>query len=86
MRSWPTLFFMMLLCLAFIAGYSWSEGVNLYWSFQQPTYLLEKDNLALTTYNCDNSQTACKVNFDFTASLPKDEPSSHFSCTIDFGF
>lgn len=56
------------------------------WSFQQPTYLLEKDTAGLTSYTCDVTQDACKVNFDFTASVPTDEPSTHYACLIDFWF
>lgn len=56
------------------------------WSFQQPTYLLEKDTLGITSYTCDITKDACKVNFDFTMSVPTDEPSTHYSCLIDFWF
>lgn len=63
-----------------------SEGTIFSWSFQQPTYLLEKDTAGLGSYTCDISQEICKVNFDFTASVPTDEPSTQYSCLIDFGF
>ena len=63
-----------------------SEEESIFWSFQQPTYLLEKDTAGLTSYTCDVTQDACKVNFDFTASVPTDEPSTHYSCLIDFWF
>lgn len=63
-----------------------SESSLFQWSFQQPTYLLEKDTPGLTSYTCDITKSSCKVNFDFTASVPTDEPSSHYSCLIDFWF
>lgn len=56
------------------------------WIFQQPTYLLEKENLQIYSYNCDSSKDSCKVNFDFRTSIPSDSPATHFSCLIDFWF
>ncbi len=52
--------------------------------FQQPTYLLEKDTPGLTQYTCDSSKDTCKVNFDFSVSIPTEEPSTHYACVIDF--
>ncbi len=61
-----------------------SESSLFSWSFQQPTYLLEKENTTLTSYSCDIDKDTCKVNFDFTSSVPTDEPSTHYFCLIDF--
>ena len=69
--------------VACFSYYTVSEGTGFLWLFQQPTYLVEKD-IGLTTYNCDLSETTCKVNFDFRPSIPTDEPSTHYSCVIDF--
>ena len=33
-------------------------------TFQSPTYLLEKDHLNISTFNCDITQTECRVNFN----------------------
>ncbi len=33
-------------------------------TFQSPTYLLEKDIANINTFNCDISQTECRVNFN----------------------
>ena len=70
--------------LIFIPLLTVSEGINFHWLFQQPTYLVEKDTPDLASYTCDTSQETCKVNFDFRPSLPTDEPSTHYSCLIDF--
>lgn len=87
MRNWPRYIF---LCYLFVFGlfvpHSTGEWIPFLWSFQQPTYLLEKDTPWLTLYTCDTSQTACKVNFDFSASIPTDEPSTHYACVVDFWF
>lgn len=69
-----------------IVLFATSQSSLFSWSFQQPTYLLEKDNTTLTSYTCDTEKEACKVNLDFTASVPTDEPSTHYSCLIDFWF
>jgi hypothetical protein len=66
--------------------FTMSETPTFQWLFQQPTYLLEKDTPNLEVYTCDVSKDACKVNFDFTPSVPTDLPASHYSCRIDFGF
>lgn len=67
-----------------IVLFATSQSSLFSWSFQQPTYLLEKENMTLTSYACDTEKEACKVNFDFTTSVPTDEPSTHYSCLIDF--
>ena len=85
MRNWPRY---VLLCYLVIFGlvvhHTIGESTPFSWSFQQPTYLLEKDTTGLPLYTCDTAQTACRVNFDFTPSIPADEPSTHFACVIDF--
>ncbi len=58
--------------------------VSFSWAFQQPTYLIEKDTSGLMSYTCDISREACKVNFDFTSSVPTDLPISQYTCLIDF--
>ena len=63
-----------------------SDSGSFSWVFQQPTYLVEKETSNLSSYTCDTSKDACKVNFDFTASVPTDEPSTHYACLIDFWF
>jgi endonuclease YncB( thermonuclease family) len=62
------------------------EWSGFQWIFQQPTYLLEQENTTLTSYTCDIEKDICKVNFDFTSSVPTDEPSTHYSCLVDFWF
>lgn len=87
MRNWPRYIF---LCYLFVLGlfvpHSTGEWIPFLWSFQQPTYLLEKDTPWLALYTCDTSQTVCKVNLDFTANIPTDEPSTHYACLVDFWF
>ncbi len=58
-----------------------SEEGTISFSFQQPTYLLEKDTPNLSTYTCDTSKESCKVNFDFRTSAPDGA-----KCFIDFWF
>ena len=53
-------------------------------TFQQPTYLLEKD-IDKDTYTCDSSKWDCKVNLDLTSTFWKSVPSI-FSCLLDFWF
>ncbi|MDD3646117.1 MAG: thermonuclease family protein [Candidatus Gracilibacteria bacterium] len=52
--------------------------------FQNPSYLFDKD-LALDSYNCDDSQEECKVNFNID-DLELSTFSTKFYCNIDFGF
>ncbi len=79
-------FISLISCILGLPLYSVSQSMVLMWSFQQPTYLVEVDTLWLTTYNCDTTKDICKVNFDFTPSIPTDEPSTHYACLIDFWF
>lgn len=55
--------------------------------WQQPTYLLEKDDPTKTVYTCDPEKNECKIN---PLALPKLDgvESSKLSCriTTDFGF
>lgn len=69
-----------------IVLFATSQSSLFSWSFQQPTYLLDKENTKLTSYACDTEKDACKVNFDFTSSVSTDEPSTHYACLIDFWF
>jgi endonuclease YncB( thermonuclease family) len=73
--------FIWFLCISVL-----SDSGTFSWVFQQPTYLLEKDTPLLASYTCDTSKEACKVNFDFTSSVPTDAPSTHYACLIDFWF
>jgi hypothetical protein len=38
------------------------------WSFQNPSYLLEKD-IKIQNYNCDRDKLECKVNLDLRNSF-----------------
>lgn len=78
--------FLIFIFVGWIIGFASTEWPLFSWSFQQPTYLLEKDTPGITSYTCDITKDACKVNFDFTTSVPTDEPSTHYSCLIDFWF
>ena len=53
-------------------------------SFQNPTYLLEKEQ-EKDQYYCDNSQSECKINFDLTNSFSW-FTSSHYTCDITLPF
>ncbi len=57
----------------------------LIWSFQQPTYLYDKDQ-QLYAYTCEDDRDECKVNMDFRDSFPDDVRGSDYRCEIDFGF
>jgi micrococcal nuclease len=52
--------------------------------FQNPTYLLEKE-FEKEVYECDQSQTECKVNFDLRQAFSW-FTESKYSCYIDFWF
>lgn len=54
-------------------------------SWQSPSYLVEKDNVTLTEYNCDTSQPDCKVNLLVTPFLDGIE-STKLSCQITSDF
>lgn len=78
--------FLSILCL-FVGSMSvstLSESVNFFWNFQQPTYLVDKENITKTSYTCDSEESTCKVNFDFRTSIPTDAPLTHYACLIDF--
>lgn len=55
-------------------------------AWQQPTYLLEKDDITKSEYTCDTEKPECKVNLLATPKLDGAE-SSQLSChiTTDFG-
>lgn len=55
-------------------------------SWQQPTYLLEKEDTSKNTYTCDSDKTECKINLLVVPKLDGAE-SSKLSCHIitDFG-
>ena len=55
--------------------------------WQQPTYLLEKDDTTKTFYTCDAEKTECKINLLVVPKLEGVE-SPKLSCHIvtDFGF
>lgn len=55
-------------------------------TWQQPTYLLEKDDASKTFYTCDTEKTECKINLLVIPKLDGIE-SSKLSChiTTDFG-
>lgn len=56
--------------------------------FQSPSYLLEKD-IETQNYNCDNSKTDCKVNFNLNIdewSWFKSISTSKYICEWDFWF
>jgi hypothetical protein len=54
--------------------------------WQQPTYLLEKDDTSKTAYSCNPSEPECRVNLLVSPKLDGEE-SSKLSCHImtDFG-
>lgn len=56
-------------------------------AWQQPTYLLEKEDTSWSQYICDTTQSECKINLLVTPKLDGIE-SSKLSCHIlgDFGF
>jgi endonuclease YncB( thermonuclease family) len=86
MKTTQAVFVSLVLGLVGFSSYTLSDISAFVWSFQQPTYLVEKDNTKLASYTCDSEKDTCKVNFDFTSSVPTDEPSTHYSCLIDFWF
>ncbi len=55
-------------------------------TWQQPTYLIGKEDTSKTEYTCDTSKTDCKVNLLVTPKLDGVE-SSKLTChiTTDFG-
>ncbi len=64
--------------------FSAAELLPIQVSFQQPTYLLQKDQI-LDTYECDSTKPECKVNLDITPTF-WDVSASSFNCHIDFWF
>lgn len=50
-------------------------------TWQQPTYLLEKENSTATAYTCDPDKAECRVNFLVIPKLDGVE-SSRLSCHI----
>jgi hypothetical protein len=55
-------------------------------TWQQPTYLLEKEDISKTTYSCNTSEPECKANLLVVPKLDGTE-TSKLSChiTTDFG-
>ena len=55
-------------------------------TWQQPTYLLEKDDLSRSGYTCDPEKSECRINMIVTPKLDGIE-SPRLSCRItsDFG-
>lgn len=54
-------------------------------SWQSPSYLVEKDNITLTEYNCDPTQPECKMNLLVTPFLDGVE-STKLTCHITSDF
>ena len=54
-------------------------------SFQQPSYILEKENFS-DTINCDKTKGECKINFDYRTSFSWSFKEKDFECTSDFWF
>lgn len=53
--------------------------------WQSPTYLLLKEDISLTEYVCDSTQTECKINLKITPLLDGVDTSS-LSCEITSDF
>ena len=58
---------------------------DIIFSFQSPTYLIEKDSI-VSTYNCDSSKDWCKVNLDFRNSFEWEFSENDFDCITTFWF
>ncbi len=61
------------------------ETPKVLWSFQNPSYLLNKDDI-LDNYICDKFRDSCKVNLDLRDSFTWWLNEKDFLCEIDFGF
>ena len=55
------------------------------YSFQSPSYLLEKDDI-VSVYNCDTTKEECKINLDFRNSFVWDIKELDFNCETNFWF
>lgn len=64
--------------------FAWVDIPSIKVTFQNPTYLLEKD-IIKSTYDCDPLQSDCKVNFDLSTTFWGTVPSK-YACSIDFWF
>lgn len=53
-------------------------------SFQRPSYILEKDDLSKEVYVCDPDRDTCKVNFDFRSTFSEAFPERDAECFVDF--
>ncbi len=61
------------------------EVPEIVWSFQNPSYLLEK-NIIKQNYSCDRTKRECKINLDLRNSFSWSLKESDFICNIDFWF
>lgn len=52
--------------------------------FQNPSYVIDKNTL-LSEFTCDNTQSDCKVNLDFSSSFTGGFSASNYTCLLDFG-
>lgn len=77
-------FWCIFLLAAYLHTYAWIDIPDIQFTFQQPTYLLEKD-IIQDTYTCDSSKDECKVNLDLSSTFGWSIPSS-MACSIDFWF
>jgi hypothetical protein len=59
--------------------------VTLDLTFQQPTYLLEKEDISKEVYTCDPSKDECKVNILVSPKLDGAE-SSQLACRVTTDF
>ncbi|NDK19361.1 hypothetical protein GW819_00810 [Candidatus Gracilibacteria bacterium] len=57
---------------------------DIVFTFQQPTYLTDKNPL-LSEFTCDITKSECRVNFDLSLSFTGSFHSSDFVCLLDFG-
>ena len=61
------------------------EIPDVIFSFQSPTYLLEKDK-NIDLYNCDRSREVCKINLDLRGSFTWEFNKNDYECLINFWF
>ncbi|MBT3853602.1 hypothetical protein HOF65_06640 [bacterium] len=59
------------------------EIPDVIFSFQSPTYLLEKDK-NIDLYNCDRSREVCKINLDLRGSFTREFNENDYECLINF--
>lgn len=69
--------------------WTWIININLpeiKYSFQTPTYLLEKEDNETKIYNCDRSREQCKINLDLRNTFFWEYSESNYECNINFWF